>query len=190
MKTKALLSVLGFCLSTHVLASNSHPVVSKGGNHHLVVIDGGMVRLRGAITAPACTVAAGSGNQIVEMGQLRSNQFAGLGSYASPVPFELSLTQCSTAVYEQVAITFLGVSDGKDPLVLRAGQGANAATGVGLAIFDSTGDIIPPNAQPRSLGYLSNGDTPLHFTARYRATSRQVTGGNADASAWFALSYH
>lgn len=145
--------------------------------------------MRGAITAEACSVSTGDRDFFVNMGEFRSNQFEGLGSYAPPVSFEITLTECDKDVSTRIAINFLGVSDGKDPLVLKAGSGINAASGVGLAIFDSEGNILPPNALPRIIDYFSRGERSLRFIARYRATSYQVTGGNADAFAWLTLSY-
>ncbi len=172
-------AVLLLMVSTQALA----------GNRHHVVIDGGITHFRGALTAEACTVAIDSLNQTINMGQLRSNQFSGVGSLTSPVGFSIRLTECSTAVSEQVGVTFFGVTDDKDPQVLKAGDGVNAATGVGLALFDEQGKIIVPNTQPSSWRWLHEGDNRLRFHARYRATSRQVIGGNADAFTWFALTY-
>ncbi|EML8518806.1 type 1 fimbrial protein, partial [Shigella boydii] len=36
---------------------------------------------------------------------------------------------------------------------------------------------------------LYSGSTSLHFIAKYRATGRWVTGGIANAQAWFSLTY-
>lgn len=159
------------------------------GNRHHVVIDGGITHFRGALTAEACTVSTDSRDQTVDMGQLRSNQFSGVGSLTSSVGFSIRLTECSTVVSDQVGVTFFGVTDGKDPQVLKTGHGVNAATGVGLALFDEQGQIIAPNTQPRVWSRLHEGDNTLRFHARYRATSHQVIGGNADAFTWFALTY-
>lgn len=163
--------------------------VSLAGNRHHVVINGGIAHFRGVLMAEACTVSTDSRSQTVNMGQFSSNQFSGVGSLTSPVSFSIRLTECSTAVSDQVGVTFFGVTDGKDPQVLKAGEGVNAATGVGLALFDEQGQIIVPNMQPRVWSRLHEGDNSLRFHARYRATSRQVTGGNADAFTWFALTY-
>lgn len=179
MKTTALFYAVSFLVCTYAFASHTYSVV----------VDGGMVHMRGAITAEACSVSTANRDFFVNMGEFRSNQFSGLGSYAPPVPFEITLTECDVEVSKRIAINFLGVSDGKDPLVLKAGSGINSASGVGLAIFDSEGNIIPPNALPYTVNYLSRKERSLRFIARYRATSYQVTGGNADAFAWVTLSY-
>ncbi|MDL4454785.1 fimbrial protein [Klebsiella michiganensis] len=162
---------------------------ATGGNRHHVVIDGGMVHLRGGLTASACTVSADSVNQTVDMGPFRSNQFNGVGSLAPPVAFSLRLNDCSKAVSDTVGVAFQGVTDGKDPQVLRAGEGQNAATGIGLALFDNQGELLVPNTAARSWTPLAQGDMTLRFLARYRATSHQVTAGNADAWTWFSLTY-
>lgn len=175
------------CTGIMFLLSTSGDALA--GNRHNVVIDGGIAHFRGSLTAEACTVSTDSTSQTVNMGQFRSNQFNGVGSLASPVSFTVRLTECSTAVSSHAGVTFFGVVDGKDPLVLKAGMGANAATGVGLALFDERGEIITPNSQPRVWSQLGEGDNSLRFHARYRATSRQVIGGNADAFTWFALTY-
>lgn len=153
------------------------------------VFDGGIVHMRGSIAAEACSVSTGDRDFIVDMGEFRSNQFEGVGSYASPVAFDITLAECDSSVSKRVAINFLGISDDKDPLVLRAGYGINPASGVGLAIFDSEGNIVPPNVMHLIGDYSSRGERSLHFIARYRATSHQITGGNADAFAWLTLSY-
>lgn len=159
------------------------------GNKHHVIINGGMVHLRGVITAPGCAVSIASQNQTVDMGTVRSNQFTGPGSYAPPVPFIVSLVGCSRAVYQHVGTSFWGVTDGKDPLVLQSGNGLDAVPGVGLAIFDSHGELMVPNSAPRGFTQLNDGSVNLHFTARYRATAYQVTGGSADTWSWFTLTY-
>ncbi|RYA68073.1 fimbrial protein, partial [Enterobacter cloacae complex sp. 2DZ2F16B1] len=55
--------------------------------------------------------------------------------------------------------------------------------------FDKTGSQIPLNAPPGSWSPLHTGPTTLHFVAKYRATGNQVTGGAANAQAWFSLTY-
>ncbi|EIG1211782.1 type 1 fimbrial protein, partial [Escherichia coli] len=42
---------------------------------------------------------------------------------------------------------------------------------------------------PANWKRLYSGSTSLHFIAKYRATGRRVTGGIANAQAWFSLTY-
>ncbi|MBZ7195143.1 fimbrial protein, partial [Klebsiella oxytoca] len=48
---------------------------------------------------------------------------------------------------------------------------------------------IPLNGPPAAWTRLYTGPTTLHFVAKYRATGHQVTGGAANAQAWFSLTY-
>jgi len=178
LKTTALLRAVSFLACASSFASNQLPVI----------MDGGRVQMRGAIAAAACSVSANQ-SFFVKMGTFRSNQFDGLGSYAPSVPFEIALDECNTEISERITVNFLGIPDGKDPLVLQAGGAVNSASGVGVAIFDSDGNIIRPNGLPHEVVYRKGEERSLHFFARYRATSYQVTGGNADAFAWLTLSY-
>lgn len=159
----------------------------------LGVVQGGQVHLRGVVVNGTCSVAPKSRSMYVDMGQHRSNQFRGVGSYAGPVDFSVHLSNCVRAVREGMVIRFMGVTDGKDPLVLRAGGDDNSgATGMGLAIFDSQDNLLPLNRDMivvPDIQQAGNVVTEMKFTARYRATSRQVAGGKADALTWFTLDY-
>lgn len=111
------------------------------------------------------------------------------GEDANPVPFDIHLQECSTAVSQRVGVAFHGVADGKNPDVLSVGEGPGIATGIGIALFDQEGSQLPLNLPPVSGSRLYSGPTTLHFVAKYRSTGRQVTGGAANAQAWFSLTY-
>lgn len=169
------------------------PLLSGGaalaGNHHHVVVPGGIVHLKGQVTAGACAVGPDSLNKMVVMGQVRSNQFAGVGSWADPVPFTLHLIDCDTALSQQVGIVFTGVTDGKDPLVFSVGRGAGVAEGVGIGLFDAADHQIVPNTRPQYFTTLTKGSVNIPLTAKYRATSDSVIPGVADAVVDFSLYY-
>ncbi|GBU14580.1 fimbrin fimI [Enterobacterales bacterium] len=140
--------------------------------------------------AGACAVSPESEDKNVVMGQVRSNQFHGeIGTWADPVSFSLQLIDCNTAASKQVAMIFNGVADGKDPQVFSAGEGAGAAKGVGIGLFDGQGDLIAPNTRARHSTSLTDGLVTVPFMAKYRSTSRQVTPGDASARVTFSLYY-
>ncbi len=58
-----------------------------------------------------------------------------------------------------------------------------------LSLFDSQGQQLPLNRPTDRWISLYRGRTTLNFVAKYRATGRQVTGGAANAQAWFSLTY-
>ncbi len=73
--------------------------------------------------------------------------------------------------------------------MLSVGEGPGIATGIGVALFDKEDRLIPLNSPAGAWSRLYTGPTTLHFVAKYRATGHQVTGGAANAQAWFSLTY-
>ncbi|MGE0969234.1 fimbrial protein [Klebsiella sp. WOUb02] len=165
------------------------PPLALAGNQWNVTLPGGSMRFQGVIIAESCRVEAGDRQLTVNMGQISSNRFHSAGEDTDPVPFAIHLQDCSTAVSQRVGVTFHGVADGKNPDVLSVGEGPGIATGVGVALFDGEDHPIPLNSPAAAWSRLYSGPTTLHFVAKYRATGRQVTGGAANAQAWFALTY-
>lgn len=125
----------------------------------------------------------------VNMGRISSNRFHSPGEDANPVPFDIHLYDCSTAVSETIGVSFDGVADGKNPDVLSIGEGPGIAKGVGIALFDRNDQLIPLNKPPVLWQRMYNGLTTLRFIAKYRATAKDVTGGVTNAQVWFSLTY-
>ncbi len=107
---------------------------------------------QGVIIAESCRVEAGDQQMTVNMGQISSNRFHSAGEDANPVPFDIHLQDCSTAVSQHVGVSFRGVADGKNPDVLSVGEGPGIATGVGIALFDNEDQLIPLNSPPGAGG--------------------------------------
>lgn len=152
-------------------------------------IKDGYVHFYGKVVNAGCSVATDSQDQTVQMGQIRSNTFSSLGEWNDPHSFQIKLEDCSTDVTKTVGIMFTGESDGKDPLVFRTGNHAGASNGVGIGISDSLGHLLVPNTSPVKYSPLEEGETVLNYTARYRATSRNVIPGDASTQVWFSLYY-
>lgn len=159
------------------------------GNNHNVLIDGGIVFLRGALVAPACEVSTENKTQVVDMGVIRSNQFSGAGSDAIPVPFYINLTNCTTVISQNVKFTFVGEVDKRNPNIFKNISKSNAAKGVGIALFTPNGEQILPNVLYGEKLYIHDGHNNLQFVAKFRATEPQVIGGKAEATTWFSLTY-
>lgn len=153
------------------------PVCALAGNKWNVTLPGGNLRFQGVIIAESCRVEAGDRQMTVQMGQISSNRFHAPGEDTDPVPFDIHLQDCSTSVSQRVGVAFHGVADGKNPDVLSVGEGPGIATGIGIALFDKDGSLVPLNSPPLSWTRLYSGPTTLHFIAKYRSTGRQVTGG-------------
>ncbi|MCZ8876502.1 fimbrial protein [Escherichia albertii] len=165
------------------------PTFALAGNKWTATLAGGNMQFRGVIIAETCRIEAGDRQMTVNMGKISSNWFHAAGEDSDPVPFVIHLRECSTVVSKRVGVAFHGVADGKNPDVLSVGEGPGIATNVGIALFDDKGNLVPVNRQPEHWTRLYSGSTTLHFVAKYRATGRSVTGGVANAQAWFSLTY-
>ena len=141
------------------------------GNKWNTTLPGGNMQFQGVIIAETCRIEAGDKQMTVNMGQISSNRFHAVGEDSAPVPFVIHLRECSTVVSE------------------RVGEGPGIATNIGVALFDDEGNLVPINRPPVNWKRLYSGSTSLHFIAKYRATGRRVTGGIANAQAWFSLTY-
>lgn len=149
---------------------------------------GGQIHFNGNALDAACAVNAQSSDQTVEMGQVRKEAFNGVGSWADPIGFTLTLTDCNSAVSQSAGVAFQGVTDSHDPLVLAITDGPGSAIGVGLGIYDEQANLVVPNSAPRSYKTLIDGQNVLHFIAKYRATAR-IVAGDASVVANFIVIY-
>lgn len=150
----------------------------------------GTLVMAGKVTAQTCSVDAGSAEQTIQMGTINNGDFDGAGSYSPSVPFHIRLLKCDTQIGKMALVGFDGETAPDDRQVLRVHGNDNVvAGGVGLTIFDADGKLMIPGRASLSRKTLRDGETQLDFSARYRATQSQVTGGEASAVAWFSVVY-
>ena len=135
-------------------------------------------------TVPSCTV--NSETLTVQMGDVQKTVFTGKGSTSPEKGFNLALhCNANTKVYTTVS----GTADpSKVQGVIALATGTGAATGAGVQIIY--------NNQPVSLGTLmhlqdviSESDISVPFQARYYQTGASITGGQANATATFTMTY-
>ena len=165
------------------------PPALEAGEYWETMLPGGAMRFQGELLAEACSVEISDRSLTVNMGQIRTNKLHAPGEDADPVEFDIHLRDCNRNVSQYVGVTFNGVADGKNPDVISVGEGPGIAQDIGVAIFDASNTLIPLNSPPRRVASVVNGETILHFVAKYRATGHHVMGGKADAQAWFSLTY-
>ncbi|WP_187432817.1 fimbrial protein [Pseudomonas synxantha] len=172
------------------LTISAHSVVNAaGGSNTVVTLPGGRVAVFGAVTTGACSVSISNTDKIVLMGTVKSNQFMGVGSDSQAVPFSIQLDDCNSNVSESVGIIFSGIANEEDLQVLAITGGADAAQGVGLALFDADNQLLAVNADPIEYASLSKGVNTLSFFAKYRLVEQFVHPGVANATVDFTLVY-
>ena len=145
-------------------------------------VNGGTVHFKGEVVNAACAVDAGSVDQTVQLGQVRTASLKQTGATSSAVGFNIQLNDCDTSVATKAAVAFLGTAiDSAHPKVLALqSSAAGSATNVGVQILDG--------ATFSAQTTLNNGTNTIPFQARYYAIG-EATPGAANADATFKVQY-
>lgn len=154
-------------------------------------VNGGTVHFKGDVVNAACAVDAGSIDQTVQMGQVRSAKLATAGSTSSAVGFNIQLNDCDTSVSTKASVAFSGtaVDTTNNTVLALQGSASGGATNVGIQILDNKGKPLAlDGATFSSATTLNDGPNVLPFQARYYATGA-ATAGTANADATFKVQY-
>lgn len=153
-------------------------------------VNGGTVHFKGEVVNAACAVDAGSVDQTVQLGQVRSAKLAASGQTSSPVGFNIQLNDCDTTVSQQAAVAFSGTAvESNNTVLALQSSAAGGATNVGVQILDRTGTALAlDGATFGAATTLNDGTNIIPFQARYYATGT-ATAGTANADATFKVQY-
>ncbi|NCB59636.1 MAG: type 1 fimbrial protein subunit FimA [Gammaproteobacteria bacterium] len=154
-------------------------------------VNGGTVHFKGEVVNAACAVDAGSIDQTVQMGQVRSAKLATAGSTSSAVGFNIQLNDCDTTVSTKASVAFSGTAiDTTNTTVLALqGSASGGASNVGIQILDNKGKPLALDGATFSTATtLNDGTNVIPFQARYYATGA-ATAGSANADATFKVQY-
>lgn len=160
---------------------------SKANSDNMV--EGGAIHFYGAVVGTSCSVDTQSLQQTIMLDQVTANTFSGPGSWASAKPFWIKLEQCDANTNQFASVMFTGQADESDPQVFKAGYGGDSARGVGIGIFDESGELVVPNTTPNMKSAVTAGQNIIFYTAKYRATSAHVEPGKTSATINFAIIY-
>lgn len=149
----------------------------------------GVINFDGEIIAGGCDVVPGDDSQTVNMGTLSVKSFKGAGTTAGSAAFQIELINCHPSL-TSVGLVFDGLPDAVDSSILAI-QGANSATGVGIALYEIDG-TTPVGLSVPSESQLLNGNSGavLRYVAKYKATAETVVAGKASAVVNFTLVYN
>jgi type 1 fimbria pilin len=182
-----ILAMIAATLMTSAVAPAAFaigPVVASG-----TTVSGGTINFEGQVVDAACSVSAGSANQTVTMGQVRSAKLDTVGATSGQkTAFTIDLEDCDTTVSQNAAVTFTGQEDSTQPGVLANTAGSGAATNVALQLYGPDGNKLDLT-QESSAVTLIDGSNSLPFSVDYVATADGVTAGNVAATATFSLHY-
>ncbi|WP_206106401.1 type 1 fimbrial major subunit FimA [Pantoea agglomerans] len=156
-----------------------------------ITVNGGTVHFKGEVVNAACSVDAGSVDQTVQLGQVKTTTLNEAGKTSSAVGFNIQLNDCDTSVATKAAIAFSGVIVGADnPTALALeNSAAGGARNVGIEVLDSAGKPLAfDGAAFSTVATLIDGTNTLPFQARYIALGA-ATPGTANANANFKVQY-
>lgn len=178
----------------------------------------GVVTFFGKVTQPTCTIAPGSVQKTVGLGEVSANKLQGQGSTANRTAFELELNNCPAnyRVYEvgqnkeitfgqfksKVAIQF----DGADKANVDQANGYlkntiswerdGGAKDVAVQVLNQAGGVInlANNKNNTAVGVLSKGNNShtFNFQAQFLSVAdaeNAVTAGNFRSSIPFSITY-
>ena len=154
-------------------------------------VNGGTVHFKGEVVNAACAVDAGSVDQTVQLGQVRTASLKQAGATSSAVGFNIQLNDCDTTVATKAAVAFLGtaIDATRTNVLALQSSAAGSATNVGVQILDRTGNALTLDGATFSAQTtLNNGTNTIPFQARYYATG-VATPGAANADATFKVQY-
>lgn len=180
VKTLAILAMSALSLSSASVLAAGTPVTVNGGNVHF----------KGEVVTAACAIDAGSLDQTVELGQVRTTSLAAAQAVSNTVGFTIQLNDCDTTVSKTAAVAFAGTTiAGNTNVLALQNSSANSAQNVGVQILDS--NSTPLALDGTAFGVktnLSDGRNTIPFQARYYATGA-ATAGIANADATFKVQY-
>ena len=149
----------------------------------------GQMQFQGEVIADTCIIDDGNQYLTVDMGQASNSKFRQAGDDSDPVMFSLNFRHCSPNVSRNMVVAFRGVADKQNPDLLAVETDDNDARGIGIALFDDKGNLIPVNTGTLVVKPEYAGPLTVNLTARYRSTTDNVSGGLDNAQAWFSFTY-
>ncbi|ELP5685314.1 type 1 fimbrial major subunit FimA [Salmonella enterica subsp. enterica serovar Bredeney] len=167
-------------------------LLTSGMTHAAITtVNGGTIHFKGEVVTAACAVDAGSIEQTVQLGQVRSSKLANKGDTSSAVGFNIQLNDCDTKIATKASIAFSGTaidSANTNVLALQS-SAAGGAKNVGVQILDKDGSPLALNGATFSTAHILNdGTNTMPFQARYYATDTAIPG-TANADATFKVQY-
>ncbi len=177
MKTLALASITAFGL------------VSAAAQAATTTVNGGTVHFKGEVVSAACAVDAGSVDQTVQLGQVKSTTLTDPNSTSSAVGFNIQLDDCDTSA-TQASIIWNGTQGGANNILALQSSSAGSAANVGVQVLDKTGTpVVFDGTTASAANTLTVGTNTLPFQARYISLNGNAQAGTANADATFKVQY-
>jgi major type 1 subunit fimbrin (pilin) len=158
----------------------------------------GTITFNGSISGTTCTINGGNNNLSVNLQNVSSTSFPTVGTSSGKVPFQIALTNCQVASGGTLATKVHSYFEPGATIDTASGRlnltGANPATGVQIAVWDSTGanqvKLGAADAEQNSpVANITAGGATLSYMASYVSNNAAVTAGPANSSVQYTLVY-
>lgn len=154
---------------------------------------GGDMEFKGVVVAYGCTIVAGDENKMVDFKQISASELYSFKK-SEPIPFSISLENCSQDIYKSVTITL----DGKEHSTMSnhlavVGTGSEDPKSIGIVFTDTYRNIIQLK-KPSSTRLLNHQRIQFNFMAYVEASpsaikNQTVLTGPFQAQATYTLNY-
>lgn len=146
-----------------IVAMSALSLTSAAALADTTTVNGGTVHFKGEVVNAACAVDAGSVEQTVQLGQVRSAKLATAGSTSSAVGFNIQLDDCDTSVSTKASVAFSGtaVDTTNNTVLALQGSAAGSATNVGVQILDNKGTPLALDGATFSAATTLNDGTNI-----------------------------
>nr|AAC62394.1 HifD [Haemophilus influenzae] len=159
----------------------------------------GKVTFQGEILSDGtCKIETDSKNRTVTLPTVGKANLRIAGQTAAPVPFSITLKECSAVDAGKSALLFKGRAAGQSYLPNATGHGKATNVGIQIVKADGTGTPIKVDGTEANrekaldTGKAQNGAVIQHrfdYFARYYATGA-ATAGDVEATATFEVQYN
>ncbi|WP_426785921.1 fimbrial protein (plasmid) [Rahnella variigena] len=149
----------------------------------------GTINVGGTIIETGCQVDAASIAAPVDLGELVPGNFPTIGSISDKKDINVVLTGCPVT-QAGVVLTALGAADATNNQLLAL-NGDSTATGLGIALYNMDGSLIPMNSSSAVAAInAETGSATISMQAAAMSTADTVTGGAFSATTNFSLTYN
>ena len=149
----------------------------------------GTLQITGNVIASGCTVDSASLATPVALGELQSADFAAVGTISEKQDIAINLTGCPTS-QAGVMLSASGSADATNDQLLAL-SADSTATGLGIALYNKDGALIPMSSASAAAPIDAEaGTATINLQAAAMSTAENVTGGDFTATTNFTLSYN
>lgn len=148
----------------------------------------GTITVAGSTVASGCIINYYDKAATITLGNMTPSTFTTVGSSSEKKDITIKLTDCPSTL-TGVKFTAIGAAD-KDNNQIIALSAGSTASGLGIALYNKSGALIPVNSPSAAATIAADGTAKIELQAAAMSTSAQVASGDFSATTEFNLTYN